>query len=163
MVSVIYRKRALPLAWIVVKGSKGHFPEEAHVELLKQVHILTPEHCQVIFLGDGEFDGIKLQATLEAFQWGCTRVVRPRMSNCAPMTNGSFLKIWASSVENASVYPTCCSRSKPTAQSWPLPLGTWNTKSRYISSRTWSWLMKPVTGTANGIELRPFPGHAGHT
>jgi hypothetical protein len=69
MVSVIYRKRALPLAWIVVKGSKGHFPEEAHVELLKQVHALTPEYCQVIFLGDGEFDGIKLQATLEAFQW----------------------------------------------------------------------------------------------
>jgi hypothetical protein len=69
MVSVIYHKRALPLAWIVVKGSKGHFPETAHVELLKQVHRLIPEHAHVIFLGDGEFDGIQLQATLETFQW----------------------------------------------------------------------------------------------
>jgi hypothetical protein len=69
MVSVIYRKRALPLGWIVVQGSKGHFPEEAHVELLNQVHALVPQSCTVIFLGDGEFDGIPLQATLEAFQW----------------------------------------------------------------------------------------------
>jgi hypothetical protein len=69
MVSVIYRKRALPLTWTVVKGSKGHFPETAHIELLKQVHPLVPEGCTVIFLGDGEFDGTVLQATLEAFEW----------------------------------------------------------------------------------------------
>lgn len=69
MVSVIYRKRALPLAWIVIKGSKGHFPEQAHVELLKQVHTLVPQGCTVIFVGDGEFDGTTLQATLEAFEW----------------------------------------------------------------------------------------------
>lgn len=69
MVSVIYQRRALPLAWIVVKGSKGHFPEEAHIELLNQVHALIPEHSTVIFLGDGEFDGIGLQAALDAFQW----------------------------------------------------------------------------------------------
>jgi len=69
MVSVIYRKRALPLAWIVIKGSKGHFPEETHVELLKQLHTLVPQGCTVIFLGDGEFDGTTLQATLEAFEW----------------------------------------------------------------------------------------------
>lgn len=69
MVSVIYHGRALPLAWIVVKGNKGHFPEEAHVELLKHVHTIVPEHCTVIFLGDGEFDGTQLQATLDAFDW----------------------------------------------------------------------------------------------
>src|SRR4030067_2994473 len=28
LVRVVYRGRALPIAWIVVKGSKGHFPEE---------------------------------------------------------------------------------------------------------------------------------------
>jgi hypothetical protein len=69
MVSVIYRKRALPLAWMVVKGHKGHFPEQAHVELLKQVHALVPEGCTVIFLGDGEFDGTTLQATLDGLGW----------------------------------------------------------------------------------------------
>jgi hypothetical protein len=69
MVSVIYHGRALPLAWIVIKGSKGHFPEEAHVELLKHVHAIVPEHAFVILLGDGEFDGTQLQATLDAFEW----------------------------------------------------------------------------------------------
>ena len=69
MVSVIYQKRALPLAWIVVQGHKGHFPEEAHIKLLEQVHDSIPEHCSVIFLGDGEFDGIGLQATVEGFHW----------------------------------------------------------------------------------------------
>ncbi len=69
MVSVIYKKRALPIAWIVVKGNKGHFPKETHVELLTQVHMIIPEGSDVIVVGDGEFDGIILQATMEAFGW----------------------------------------------------------------------------------------------
>lgn len=69
MVNVIYKKRALPLAYIVVKGKKGHFPEEAHVALIKEVHGMIPQATQrVIFLGDGEFDGVDLQKTLN--QWG---------------------------------------------------------------------------------------------
>jgi len=43
MVSVIYKKRALPIAWIVVKGNKGHFPEETHMQLLEQAHKMVPE------------------------------------------------------------------------------------------------------------------------
>ena len=69
MVSVIYKKRTLPLAWVTVKGSKGHFPEETHVQLLTEVHALVPSASDVIFLGDGEFDGTSLQATLDDFGW----------------------------------------------------------------------------------------------
>ena len=69
MVSVIYKKRALPLAWIVVQGHKGHFPEEPHVRLLEQVRQIVPEGTDVIFVGDGEFDGITLQATIDAYGW----------------------------------------------------------------------------------------------
>jgi len=69
MVSVLYKKRALPLAWIVVEGKKGHFPEALHVELLERVHENVPQGCSAIFLGDGEFDGIVLQATLESYGW----------------------------------------------------------------------------------------------
>jgi hypothetical protein len=69
MVSVIYKKRALPLAWIVVKGSKGHFPEEAHVQLAARVHQMVPQGADVIFVGDGEFDGITLQASLAGYGW----------------------------------------------------------------------------------------------
>ena len=69
IVSVIYGKRALPIAWIVVQGKKGHFPEVAHVQLLEQVHQIVPDGAGVIFVGDGEFDGIILQATIDAYGW----------------------------------------------------------------------------------------------
>jgi len=69
MVSVIYKKRALPIAWIVVTGNKGHFPEETHVQLLERVHEIVPAVADVIFVGDGEFDGITLQATLDVYGW----------------------------------------------------------------------------------------------
>jgi hypothetical protein len=69
MVSVVYKGRALPLGWIVVKGSKGHFPEETHLELVEQVAELIPQEADVIFLGDGEFDGITLQETLDSYGW----------------------------------------------------------------------------------------------
>ena len=69
MISVVYKKRALPIAWITVQGHKGHFPEETHVQLLEKVFGIVPEGCDVIFLGDGEFDGTTLQATVAAYGW----------------------------------------------------------------------------------------------
>jgi hypothetical protein len=69
MVSVIYKKRALPLAWLVVKGNKGHLPEEKHLALLTQVKTIVPADSDVIFLGDGEFDGTDLQAEVTAAGW----------------------------------------------------------------------------------------------
>ncbi len=69
LVSVVYQKRCLPLAWLVVKGCKGHFPETSHLALLEQVHAMIPAQAQVTFLGDGEFDGIGLQAALDGYGW----------------------------------------------------------------------------------------------
>lgn len=69
VVSVIYQKRALPLVWVVVKGSKGHFPEETHCQLVQTIKPLLPEGSDVIFLGDGEFDGNQLQAEITNNGW----------------------------------------------------------------------------------------------
>jgi len=69
MVSVVYHGRALPIAWLVVKGSKGHRPESEHIQLAKKVHELVPTGADVAFLGDGEFDGSELQAALSGFGW----------------------------------------------------------------------------------------------
>lgn len=69
VVSVIYKGRALPLAWTVTTGNKGHFPETAHIELLAQVQAIIPPETDVIFLGDGEFDGLTLLAEIEAAGW----------------------------------------------------------------------------------------------
>jgi hypothetical protein len=70
MINLIYKHRALPLAFIVVEGKKGHLPEETHIELVKKLHPLIPESTkQVILLGDGEFDGTMLQQTVSDFGW----------------------------------------------------------------------------------------------
>jgi hypothetical protein len=70
VVSVLYRKRALPLCWLVVKGKKGHFPQEAHVELLEQAASLMPPQREVVFVGDGEFDGCDLLEAVSVLGWG---------------------------------------------------------------------------------------------
>lgn len=69
MASVVYHKRALPVAWIVVTGSKGHFSDEVHVRLLAEVQALVPEGSDVIVAGDGEFDGLVLQAAVAGYGW----------------------------------------------------------------------------------------------
>lgn len=69
LLSVQYRGRALPLGWLVVKGKKGHFPQEKHIELVLAAKKLIPAGADVIFLGDGEFDGTQLQEKLAEFGW----------------------------------------------------------------------------------------------
>jgi len=70
MVALVYRQRALPIAWTVIEGKKGHFPEEMHVELVRQVQKIVPQGARVVVLGDGEFDGINLQAVINQWRWG---------------------------------------------------------------------------------------------
>jgi hypothetical protein len=74
MVSVIYRKRALPLAWTVSNRPKGHASDEEHLKLLNAVRSFLSPGRQVIFLGDGEFDGVPIQAALS--EWGWEYVLR---------------------------------------------------------------------------------------
>ena len=69
MLSVVYQGRALPLAWVVVKGKKGHFPQQTHCALLEQLAPLIPAGAEVTLLGDGEFDGTALQAALRKHHW----------------------------------------------------------------------------------------------
>lgn len=69
MLSVRFRGRALPLGWLVVSGKKGHFSEEKHIALVSEIQKLIPDAADVIFLGDGEFDGSDLQAKLADFGW----------------------------------------------------------------------------------------------
>jgi hypothetical protein len=69
LLNVVYQGRALPLAWVVVEGKKGHFPEATHCALIDQVQPLIPAAATVVFVGDGEFDGTQLQATLSGYGW----------------------------------------------------------------------------------------------
>jgi hypothetical protein len=85
MMHVVYKGRALPLAWQVRQGKKGHFPEDLHIALVKQVHARIPPGASVVVLGDGEFDGTTLQETLQDYHW--SYVVRTG-SNITVMWDG---------------------------------------------------------------------------
>jgi Transposase DDE domain len=69
MIHVVYKGRALPLAWRVRQAPKGHFPEDLHIALVELISSLIPEGAQVVLLGDGEFDGTRLQQTLQQAGW----------------------------------------------------------------------------------------------
>jgi hypothetical protein len=69
MIHVIYKGRALPLAWRVRQGPKGHFPEDLHIALVELRHACLPGGTQVVFLGDGEFDGVALQTMVNKAGW----------------------------------------------------------------------------------------------
>lgn len=69
MVSVLCKGYAIPLAWLTKKGEKGHFPEQMHLDLAALVDQLLPGGCRVVFLGDGEFDGLKLRTACKGYGW----------------------------------------------------------------------------------------------
>lgn len=81
MLSVLYKGFAIPVAWVVKQGEKGHFPEEMHVGLLKTIVLACPTRCRIVLLGDGEFDGPGLQQWCTDNQWSfvlrtsCSRLV----------------------------------------------------------------------------------------
>lgn len=73
MISLWYEGRGIPLVWLVRKKPKGHFKEAVHLEVFKKAEellqsYLTPAH-QVIFMGDGEFDGCDLQQYCKNAGW----------------------------------------------------------------------------------------------
>src|SRR3989441_2053204 len=69
MIHVVYKGRALPLAWRVRQAPKGHFPEDLHIAVVELLREVIPEGATVVFLGDGECDGTALQATLHEAGW----------------------------------------------------------------------------------------------
>src|SRR5499426_747458 len=69
MIHVVYKGRALPLAWRVRQAPKGHFPEELPSALVTLISELSPTGAQVVLLGDGEFDGRSRQPTLRLAGW----------------------------------------------------------------------------------------------
>jgi len=69
MGSIVYKKRAIPIAWLVVEGKKGHFCEECHIELLEIIKDILPDDIKVTVIGDGEFDGVDFLQTIAQYGW----------------------------------------------------------------------------------------------
>ena len=69
VIAVVYKQRALPIAWLVDKKKKGHFSEERHLELIQSVREMIPDGQRIVLLGDGEFDGVDLQSIVNHWSW----------------------------------------------------------------------------------------------
>ena len=73
MVSLAFKKRAIPLRWIIKEGNKGHFANQDHLDLIQAVRAqfsnLMTDCEQVTLLGDGEFDSIALQTFCKDHKW----------------------------------------------------------------------------------------------
>ena len=96
MVSVIYQGRALPIVWLVVRGKKGHLPQDRHVQLVEEFKRIVPKEASVYFLGDGEFDGTGLLAKITDYDWHyvcrtaktASVFVKGKKTNCGKLGNG---------------------------------------------------------------------------
>jgi hypothetical protein len=66
VIGLVYKKRVIPLVWLVYKGVKGHSSVDKQLDLLNQVLALLPEGASVILTGDAEFDGTGVVEWLKA-------------------------------------------------------------------------------------------------
>jgi len=69
LVAIAYRRRALPLAWTWVKGSRGHSTVHKQKALLSYVRSLIPVENQVLLVGDAEFGAVAVQKLLDQWHW----------------------------------------------------------------------------------------------
>ena len=69
MVSLAYRRRAVPIAWSWVKYVRGHSSGEQQIRLLKYVGALLPKGAPVFVVGDSEFGSILVLRQLEQWHW----------------------------------------------------------------------------------------------
>jgi hypothetical protein len=76
MVSVAYRRRAIPVAWTWLACKKGHSSPSVQIALLRYVRALLPTGVKADLVGDCEFGAIDLITQLEA--WGWTYALRQK-------------------------------------------------------------------------------------
>jgi hypothetical protein len=69
LISVAYRKRALPLCWTWINSSRGHSTSWKQQALLAYVHGLVPPGTWVSVAGDAEFGGVEVQKLLRSWGW----------------------------------------------------------------------------------------------
>ena len=69
MVSMAYRKRAIPIAWTWVKHVRGHSTGNTQIALLSYVKTLIPHGAAVFLVGDTEFGPVKVLKQLDKWYW----------------------------------------------------------------------------------------------
>jgi hypothetical protein len=80
LISLAYRKRAIPLTWTWVKHARGHSSAFKQLALLNYVRKLLPFDAVVFLVGDCEFGSIEVLQWLDRWRW--YYVLRQKSDTC---------------------------------------------------------------------------------
>lgn len=117
-VSLAYRRRSLPLAWVWVRGTRGHCTTKLQLKLLGYVRTLLPYQAQVSLVGDCEFGNPLLLEYLDGWHWSYAlrqagdNLIMPKGTgqwqrlDSIPLTLGELKWLGQVVLTRASAYPT---------------------------------------------------------
>jgi hypothetical protein len=69
IVTVAFRRRAIPIAWTWIRCSRGHSSARKQLALLSYVRSLFPKGVAVLLVGDSEFGSVDVLKTLKRWRW----------------------------------------------------------------------------------------------
>jgi hypothetical protein len=99
MVSLAYRKRAIPIAWTWVKHVRGHSSAYKQLALLNYVRKLLPIGAAVFLVGDCEFGSVEVLKWLDFLHW--FYVLRQKSDTCVWLNQYNQWKPFGSFVQKA--------------------------------------------------------------
>ena len=99
MISMAYRKRAIPIAWTWVKHVRGHSTGDKQIALLAFVKTLIPQEAPVFLVGDTEFGPVKVLKQLDKWHW--YYVLRQKSDTLVWSQIGNLWKPFGSFVQKA--------------------------------------------------------------
>jgi hypothetical protein len=99
VVSLAYRRRAIPLAWTWVKGSRGHSSSRVQLALLRYVKGLLPPKSRVILVGDAEFGAVDILKQLD--QWHWNYVLRQKSTHLVQQSDSLIWQAFGSLIDKS--------------------------------------------------------------
>jgi len=99
MVSLAYRRRAIPIAWTWVKHVRGHSTAHKQLALLKYVKGLLPKHAAIFLVGDCEFGSVEVLKQLD--QWHWYYVLRQKSDTCLWLASSYEWKPFGNFIQKA--------------------------------------------------------------
>jgi len=91
VVGLAYRKRTLPLAWSVHRGSRGNVAVIKVVALLERIYQMVPSNCEVELTGDTAFRVTDLLHWLDEHDWHY--IIRQRKETLVRYPEGDWFPI----------------------------------------------------------------------
>jgi len=99
MVSLAYRRRAIPIAWTWVRQVRGHSSALKQLALLNYLRLLLPIGVPVFLVGDCEFGSVEVLKWLDQWRW--FYVLRQKSDSLVWLQNSTEWQPFASFVHQA--------------------------------------------------------------